>query len=169
MINILELKSAALAATQGVWVARADGWTIRAYPDNRLAADGIKVVHTCSAHMQGQGSDASIEQQIANQHYIEMAQPAAVLELVAEVERLQADNQSLRGSCAAMGKDRMFYVRGQSKALKERDQLKAENETLRKALHASAVAMWNSEADMDAEAQQIDAVLASVSKEASHG
>lgn len=89
MTDYSELKTAALAATPGVWVVRADGWTIRAYPDARMACDGIKVVHTCSAHMQGQGANPDIEQQVANQHYIEQAQPSVVLALIAEIEALR--------------------------------------------------------------------------------
>jgi hypothetical protein len=152
MTDYSELKAAALAATQGVWVARADGWTIRAYPDNRLASDGIKVVHTCSAHMQGQGSEPDVEQQVANQHYIEQAQPTAVLELIDEVESLsywralalQFDNhrmaalwhlKALLQSHEHAGAVHDFLdapPMASHEVVAERDQLRAENERLQR-------------------------------------
>ncbi len=125
MTDYSELKAAALAATPGTWVARADGWTIRAYPDSRLAGDGIKVVHTCSVHMQGQGSAPDVEQQVANQHYIELAQPSAVLALIAENERLQREEKN----------DAIAYkaaIERQEELRTERNLLKADNEALRK-------------------------------------
>lgn len=45
------------------------------------------------------------------------ANPAAVLELIAEVERLTTDNTSLRGSCAKLGAEHAGMVR-QIKKLK---------------------------------------------------
>lgn len=42
----------------------------------------------------------------------------------------------------------------------ERDQLKAENEALRAALEVAALAMWNSEANMDSEAAAVEEALA---------
>jgi FtsZ-binding cell division protein ZapB len=127
MKDYSELKAAALAATPGAWVARADGWTIRAYPDARLAGDGIKVVHTCSPHMQGQGTVPDVEQQVANQHYIELAQPSAVLDLIAEIDRMSKGEAYLKDNLQAAYEDRI-------ELRAERDRLKAENEELRKEL-----------------------------------
>ncbi|MCK1783463.1 hypothetical protein L9Z73_03520 [Pseudomonas sp. TNT11] len=65
------------------------------------------------------------------------ANPAAVLALIAEIERLQLDNSSLRGSCARLGAEHASMARNfkkanrmQYEARSERDQLKAENEAL---------------------------------------
>ncbi len=58
-----------------------------------------------------------------------------VLALLGEIERLEADAASMRGSLKAQGKDLTTAVRACSKAVRERDQLKAENEALRKAMH----------------------------------
>lgn len=49
--------------------------------------------------------------------YYHAAKPAAVLALIAEVERLSADNTSLRGSCAKLGAEHAGMVR-QIKKLK---------------------------------------------------
>lgn len=84
-----KLKELAERATPGEWVSRADGWTIRAYPDSRLAHDGIKVATTCPVFIHGQGETPDVERQVANQEFIAAANPAAVLELIAEVERLR--------------------------------------------------------------------------------
>jgi hypothetical protein len=46
--------------------------------------------------MQGQGSQPDIEQQVANQHYIEQAQPTAVLALIAELDKLKDENEVAR-------------------------------------------------------------------------
>lgn len=59
--------------------------------------------------------------------FISAANPAAVLEMIAEIERLHLENGSLRGSCKTTGKDLTTAVRACNKATKERDQLKAEN------------------------------------------
>ncbi|WHL28112.1 hypothetical protein QJS63_28540 [Pseudomonas juntendi] len=73
--------------------------------------------------------------------FIAAASPAAILALLAEIERLEMDNRSLKGSCSKLGAEhagmsRLYKKanRMQFEARQERDQLKAENEALRKAL-----------------------------------
>lgn len=69
------------------------------------------------------------------------AGPVVVLGLLAEIERLEMDNRSLKGSCSKLGAEhagltRLFNKanRMQFDARQERDQLKSENDKLRKAL-----------------------------------
>lgn len=71
--------------------------------------------------------------------FIAAASPAAILALLAEIERLELDNRSLKGSCAKLGSEHAGMARSfkkanrmQSEARAERDQLKAENDALRK-------------------------------------
>lgn len=99
MTDIDKLERLAKAATPGEWIARADGWTIRAYVGNELAADGVKVAHTCAMMMQGQGSKPDIEQQVANQEFIATANPTEILGLVAEVRRLRERDALLFNVC----------------------------------------------------------------------
>ncbi len=62
-----------------------------------------------------------------------LATPATVLALLGEIDRLESDAASMRGSLKAQGKDLTTAVRACSKAVRERDQLKAEIERLRAA------------------------------------
>lgn len=69
--------------------------------------------------------------------YSELA-PETVLALLAEIERLEMDNRSLKGSCSKLGAEhagmsRLYKKanRMQFEALQERKQLKSENEALR--------------------------------------
>ena len=55
-----------------------------------------------------------------------------ILALLAEIERLEADNGSMRGSTKRMGEDASKAQKQARKAQREIDQLKAENEALRK-------------------------------------
>ena len=64
--------------------------------------------------------------------YALSANPADVLALIAEVERLTADNSSLRGSCAKIGVEHAGMVRIHRKANTEIRRLSAEVEALRK-------------------------------------
>lgn len=77
----------------------------------------------------------------AVQDYLQHAMPKTILALLAEIERLEMDNRSLKGSCSKLGAkhagmSRLYKKanRMQFEARQERDQLKAENEALRKAL-----------------------------------
>ncbi|MBG4728728.1 hypothetical protein ACOAM9_09940 [Pseudomonas aeruginosa] len=58
------------------------------------------------------------------------ANPQAILGLIAEVERLRADTSSMRGSLNAYSKSTKKLVKDGTRAAKERDRLKAENEAL---------------------------------------
>lgn len=71
--------------------------------------------------------------------FVGAATPVAILALIAENERLHLDNSSLRGSCARLGAEHAAMSRNFKKANRmqfeartDRDQLKAENEALRK-------------------------------------
>lgn len=66
--------------------------------------------------------------------YIAAANPATILALMGEIERLESDAASMRGSLKAQGKDLTTAVRQCSRAVRERDQLKAENDALRREL-----------------------------------
>lgn len=81
------------------------------------------------------------------------ANPAAVLALIAENETLKAQFDE----CARLFVDATEQA---CKAQRERDQLKAENEAIRAALEVAALAMWNSEANMDSEAAAVEEALA---------
>ncbi len=81
-MKLLDAKAICEAATPGPWVARLDGWTIRAYPDARLAADGIKVATTCLQFIQGQGTNPDVQQQIDNQEFIAFFNPTLVAKLL---------------------------------------------------------------------------------------
>ncbi len=69
-----------------------------------------------------------------NADFCAAASPSTILALLGEIERLESDAASMRGSLKAQGKDLTTAVRKCSRAVRERDQLKAENEALRKAL-----------------------------------
>lgn len=62
------------------------------------------------------------------------ATPQTVLALLAEIERLEVDNGSMRGSTKRMGEDASRAQKQERKRQREITQLKAENEALRKAL-----------------------------------
>ncbi|HCE9769937.1 TPA: hypothetical protein NH413_000574 [Pseudomonas aeruginosa] len=71
-----------------------------------------------------------------DQEFMVATSPDVVLWLVAEVERLRADTSSMRGSLNAYSKSTKKLVKDGTRAAKERDRLKAENEELRGALQA---------------------------------
>lgn len=54
--------------------------------------------------------------------YLIEANPAKVLALIAECERLKAENASLRGSCKRMGEDAKRQARLLKKSERERDE-----------------------------------------------
>lgn len=70
------------------------------------------------------------EQRRVNAEFIAAANPQAILGLIAEVERLRADTSSMRGSLNAYSKSTKKLVKDGTRAAKERDRLKAENEAL---------------------------------------
>ena len=89
----------------------------------------------------------------ALEDYADAATPAVVLALIAENEAIKAQFDE----CARLFVDATEQA---CKAQRERDQLKAENESLRAALEVAALAMWNSEANMDSEAAAVEEALA---------
>ncbi|WP_460044145.1 ead/Ea22-like family protein [Pseudomonas sp. S2_H01] len=117
MTDIKALKALAEAATPGPWHAENERHEGSINSDYRHI--GMVSMHA--------NVREDIPQNFANQEFIAAANPAAVLELIAEIERLHFENGSLRGSCKTTGKDLTTAVRACNKATKERDQLKAEN------------------------------------------
>lgn len=57
---------------------------------------------------------------------------AGILGLIEEVEKLRADTSSMRGSLNANSKSMKKLIKDGTKVTKERDRLRAENETLRR-------------------------------------
>lgn len=104
---------------------------------NRLKALAEKATPVCEWYESGElryADDKSGE--IHGLHhdddaFIAAANPAAILALLGEIERLESDAASMRGSLKAQGKDLTTAVRKCSRAVRELDQLKAENEALR--------------------------------------
>lgn len=73
------------------------------------------------------------------ERFINAASPESVLTLIAENDRLDVDNRSLKGSCSRLGAEHAKMTRTlkkanrmQLEARQARDQLKVENEALRK-------------------------------------
>lgn len=96
----------------------------------------------------------------ADAEFVSGCSPFSVLALIAENERQAEDlgKTELRAlkfihQCSAHA-DLYRELR------MERDQLKAENEAIRAALEVAALAMWNSEANMDSEAAAVEEALA---------
>ena len=98
MSDYRELKRLSEAATPGPWVKTIDG----------VMPEGEKF---------GIFGNFGANNGEANRGFIAAANPAAVLALIAEVERMTADNTSLRGSCAKLGAEHAGMVR-QIKKLK---------------------------------------------------
>ncbi len=89
---------------------------------------------------------ADPEEVKAVQDYLQQTMPKNVLALLAEIERLEMDSRSLKGSCSKLGAEhagmsRLYKKanRMQFEARQERDQLKAENEALRKVVAGKVV------------------------------
>lgn len=98
MSDYRELKRLSETATPGPWVKTVDG----------VMPEGEKF---------GIFGNFGANNGEANREFIAYANPATVLALIAEVERLSADNTSLRGSCAKLGAEHAGMVR-QIKKLK---------------------------------------------------
>lgn len=62
--------------------------------------------------------------------FIAAANPQAILGLIEEVEKLRADTSSMRGSLNANSKCMKKLIKDGTRAAKERDRLRAENEAL---------------------------------------
>ncbi len=62
------------------------------------------------------------------------ASAKTIMALIAEVEKLRADTSSMRGSLNANSKCTKKLIKDGTRAAKERDRLRAENEALRSAL-----------------------------------
>ncbi|KAF4559217.1 MULTISPECIES: ead/Ea22-like family protein [Pseudomonas] len=79
-----------------------------------------------------------------NAEFAAAASPATILALLAEIERLEVDNGSMRGSTKRMGEDASKAQKKARKAQREIDRLKAENEAMRSALLEASeeVATW---------------------------
>ncbi|WP_223504248.1 ead/Ea22-like family protein [Pseudomonas sp. GL-RE-29] len=142
MSDYSELKKLAEAATPGQW-DRSDGNEVSVSYEGDEAYWSWENAGPAQLH----GSGA---QPIADADFIAAANPAAVLALIAENEHLKAGGQLLVGDRNELRVDR--------------DQLKTENEALRKALKAAEVAMWKADSNMDNEALDIRDLLADMSK-----
>ncbi|MEE4652819.1 hypothetical protein V2K79_12315 [Pseudomonas alliivorans] len=123
-VDIEKLKAAALAATKGEWRSSpGNEWDYPiVYVD--LPAGGPKAISTLFEADWATDEDAD---------FVGLANPAVVLEMIAELKSLRignADlrtaNKSLRGSCEAVGKEFKQAKRERNAATRERDQLKAE-------------------------------------------
>jgi len=95
-MDLKKLRERAEAASPGEWVARAAGWTIRAYVGRDLAKDGVKIALTCAMMGQSQGLTPDVEQQVANQEYIAAAQPKTVLALLDIIEAPRRTNAQIQ-------------------------------------------------------------------------
>jgi hypothetical protein len=107
-VDTEKLKALALAATPGPW--KAIEWTCHAPTTIRAGAVGITVADT-TGH--GRHSDACA----VDAAFIAEANPAAVLELIAEVERLRAEKKQAAQDSFALAweqalSDAAFYVAG---------------------------------------------------------
>lgn len=115
MTDYSELKRLAEAATPGPWVTENNElyWSEDGYTKHLMETfDGNDICHD--------------EEHPANLRFIAAANPAAVLELIAENERLKVDNGSMRGSTKRMGEDTSKMQRQLRKLQRECDQLKAQ-------------------------------------------
>lgn len=127
-IDKAQLKALAEAATPGKWVT-----------DGEYVNEHGNVLYAYVAHEKG-GRIAEAfanclvktdEQCRANAAYIAAASPTAVLALLAEIERLKADNRSLRGSCAKTGSENAGLSRQLKKATRQSADARAELAGLR--------------------------------------
>jgi hypothetical protein len=86
-MNLDELEKLADAATPGQWVARLDGWTVRAFPDDDI--HGINVAHTFRQLSGGdlKATEPDIEQQMSNQVFIAAANPQTIKQLIGLVRQ----------------------------------------------------------------------------------
>lgn len=114
-----ELKRLAEAATQGPWHHYQHG-VIKGGPVVQFSNGSAQqqIVMTTGAEWMRDG------EQYDNANFIAYANPLAVLELISELQRLTADNASLRGSCAKLGAEHAGMVRTVRKQEKELDGLR---------------------------------------------
>lgn len=119
MKDYSELKRLAEAATQGQWRHYQHG-VIKGGPVVQFANGSAQqqIVMTTGAEWMRDG------EQYDNANFIASANPVAVLELISELQRLAADNASLRGSCAKLGAEHAGMVRTVRKQEKELDGLR---------------------------------------------
>lgn len=75
---------------------------------------------------------ADPEEVKAVQDYLQVAMPKNILAILAEIERLELDNRSLKGSCAKLGSEHSGMARSLKKANRMQSEARAESEALRK-------------------------------------
>ncbi|MGS6394319.1 hypothetical protein ACVG01_17215 [Pseudomonas aeruginosa] len=97
-------------------------------PGEWFVENGIDQVRDCANDFVCEtGEDEPIKAS-----FIAAANPQAILGLIEEVEKLRADTSSMRGSLNANSKCMKKLIKDGTRAAKERDRLRAENEALRK-------------------------------------
>ncbi|CAI3803794.1 hypothetical protein GLGCALEP_03457 [Pseudomonas sp. MM221] len=112
-----KLRALAEAATQGEW--KFDGGTVNDWRDGEYSMEWMANGEDCE-----DGTNANWR---ADGEYIAAASPATILALLAEIERLKERNVYWIDQANTIAVDR-------NSIRNERDQLKDENEALRKAL-----------------------------------
>ncbi|MBM2781856.1 hypothetical protein [Pseudomonas aeruginosa] len=105
-------------------------------PGEWFVENGIDQVRDCANDFVCEtGEDEPIKAS-----FIAAANPQAILGLIEEVEKLRADTSSMRGSLNANSKCMKKLIKDGTRAAKERDRLRAENEALRKIISECATA-----------------------------
>lgn len=118
-----KLKVLAQAATGGIWQCEKD-------THGRLHVTAGEFLDIAEV-----GYQSALNPE-ADAQFIAAARPEVILALLAEIERLEADNSSMRGSTKRMGEDASKMQKQLRKAQREIDQLKADNEHLRNGMGA---------------------------------
>lgn len=118
-----KLKALADAAGGVSWSWWTSNSTLRLTTEQngRHGADGDAV----SAH------DSNVVCPRAYREFIEAVGPVTILDLLAEIGRLESDNSSMRGSTKRMGEDASRAQKQERKRQREIAQLKVESEALR--------------------------------------
>jgi hypothetical protein len=134
-----ELKRLAEASTQGVWRAG------NAYSKAFVTAYQIVVETDEGPYVIMEGNQNFLPDAVANIAYVAAASPAAILELIAENERLQADKNTV--DCRfEVSRDTLEVIRGcLRQAESEIDQMKAqsvERGAVSRALHEAVSAIY---------------------------
>lgn len=116
MSDYSELKKLAEAATPGPWISAGPSfgsdsprYCEEVLVDREGDEDDTYTVCEAPAGLRSESTSDMV--------FIAAANPATVLALISEVDRLTADNTSLRGSCAKLGAEHAGMVR-QIKKLK---------------------------------------------------